>query len=199
MNPVGARLELHDDGKAWDTYSLGRIIKAHLREVTYRRVHVCLDDDVFVCLQVFAKHGNFDEFEARELLKDLIQTVQHRTIRAHSHDFKQLMSEADCLAALATMEKILRRFELSEPADKVQGILREAQELVKLARAAGKEARTVVQKVPSDEAAMLMLYGAMHSFEERLEMEVTTSDAVKDGRRGFRFGLSSHAVCTCML
>ena len=102
---------------------------------------------------------------------DLIQTVQHRTIRAHRHDFKQLMSEADCLAALATMEKILRRFELSERADEVLGILREAQELVNLARAAGKEARTVVQKVPSHEAAKLMLYRAMHDFEERLQME----------------------------
>ncbi len=118
---------------------------------------------------MFAPKIGHDEFEARELLAELLRVVQRRTLRAHTRK----PSEAEALDALSRMEAVLRKFGCDAEADDIGAGLKEAQELVRTARMRDPSIEPEQRTVPvrRDEAARLMLYRAMHAFEAQLLAE----------------------------
>jgi tetratricopeptide (TPR) repeat protein len=122
---------------------------------------------------VFAPKFGPDDFEARELLTELLHVLRRRTDRAHTRDYGRKPSEAEVLDAIARMEAVLRKFECAAEADDIAVGLKEAQELVSLARARDVSKAPQERTVPvgRDEASKLILYMAMNAFEEQLEAE----------------------------
>ena len=120
-------------------------------------------------MQVFSPRLGTDEFEARELLTELLHVVQRRTLRAHM----RMPSEAEVLDALARMEAVLRKFGRAAEAEKIGAGLKEAQELMCVARMQAPDVAPETRTVPvgREEAAKLMLYRGMHAFEELLLAE----------------------------
>ena len=120
-------------------------------------------------MQVFSPKIGTDEFEARELLTELLHVVQRRTLRAH----RRMPSESEVLDALARMEAVLRKFGRDAEAEQIGAVLKEAQELMCVARMRAPDTAAETRAVPvgREEAAKLMLYRGMHAFEELLLAE----------------------------
>ncbi len=106
-------------------------------------------------VQVFSPKLGTDDFEARELLTELLHVVQRRPLRAH----RRMPSEAEVLDALARMEAVLQKFGRTAEAEKIGAVLKEAQELMCVARMRASDVAAETRAVPvgREEATKLML------------------------------------------